>query len=476
MSNSKAKIICGVIFLAAAALRFLGLFNDLWLDEIWSLALSTTATSPLDIFTKIHQDNNHYLNTLFLYLLGDWGNWPGYRYLSWICGVASVGLAGLIGFRQNLVAGFLSLILTGFSYVLILYSSEARGYAPAIFFALLSYYLLESFIKSNNRKTAIIASICVVLGLASHLVFLIFYASATLWILYSQLSAGNKIKESLLNTAYFHAAPLLFCLFIYFTDLIYLQFGGGSPGSIVHAFAESITWTLGVSELEYWAVPTYLFGALALTYGIILLGRESRAEALFFSGIIALIPLTFATLGDEGYVYVRYFILGITFSLLLLSRLLARLYQSGPYGRIATLLIVSLYIVSNSFYTAQLIKNGRGGYSLALNFMVENSDTNKISIGGDHEFRIPASLQFFVKTDAPKREIHYIAKKLWPAEGVDWIIFHKESSEAPTTHKMKMRDASGNIYKLEKIFPSAPLSGMHWFIYRKIGKKAQTNL
>jgi len=476
MSNSRAKVICGVIFLVAATLRFLGLFNDLWLDEIWSLALSTTAKSPWDIFTKIHQDNNHYINTLFLYLLGDWGNWPGYRFLSWICGVATVGLAGLIGFRQSLATGFLSLILTGFSYILILYSSEARGYAPAIFFALLTYYLLGSFIENNNRKTALVASICMVFGLASHLVSLIFYTAVTLWILYSQLSTGIKPKEAIWSAAYFHTAPILFCVFIYFTDLRYLQFGGGSPGSIVHAFAESITWTLGVSEIENWAIPSYLLGAIALTYGIIVLWRESKAEALFYSGIIALIPLIFAALGDQGYVYVRYFILGIVFSLILLARLLARLYQSGHYGRLTTLLIVFLYIATNSFYTFQLIQNGRGNYSGALNFIAQNSLTDKVSIGGDHEFRIPATLQFFVKTEALKKEINYLPKKSWPSEGVDWIIFHKESTEAPTTHKMNMRDGAGNIYHLEKIFPSAPLSGLHWFIYKNVGKKSGTNL
>src|ERR1700676_2982755 len=65
---------CVLLVVVAAILRIRAAHNDLWLDEIWSLALAHSVSSPLAIFT-IHHDNNNYLNTLYLYLLADRGNW-----------------------------------------------------------------------------------------------------------------------------------------------------------------------------------------------------------------------------------------------------------------------------------------------------------------------------------------------------------------------------------------------------------------
>src|SRR5437762_2787603 len=93
---------CILILALATIIRTRAALNDLWLDEIWSLRLVGQISSPLDVFTKIHFDNNHYLNSLWLHLCGFRGNWPGYRIPSLLAGVGTVILAGLIGRRRNM--------------------------------------------------------------------------------------------------------------------------------------------------------------------------------------------------------------------------------------------------------------------------------------------------------------------------------------------------------------------------------------
>lgn len=61
----------GFLVFAAAGIRLWASLNDFWLDEIWSLTLAASLGSPLEILTKLKQDNNHHLNTFFLYLWGD---------------------------------------------------------------------------------------------------------------------------------------------------------------------------------------------------------------------------------------------------------------------------------------------------------------------------------------------------------------------------------------------------------------------
>ncbi len=91
----------GVILVGAAVLRVLASGGDLWLDEIWSLTLAASVEQPLDILTEIHHDNNHPLNTLCLYLLGERENWVVYRVPALVAGVATVAVAGLIAMRRG---------------------------------------------------------------------------------------------------------------------------------------------------------------------------------------------------------------------------------------------------------------------------------------------------------------------------------------------------------------------------------------
>src|SRR4029077_19307910 len=136
---------CIVVFVVATLLRVRGAMNDLWLDEIWSLDLVREIRSPIEVFTKIHHDNNHYLNSLFMYFTGQRGNWPGYRIPAVVAGCGTVILAWLIGLRRNKSAALFSMLIVAFSYVLVLYSSEARGYGSLIFFCFLCFLSLQSF-------------------------------------------------------------------------------------------------------------------------------------------------------------------------------------------------------------------------------------------------------------------------------------------------------------------------------------------
>src|ERR1700733_3219543 len=83
LRTSRQFLYCLLAFVAilvlAVGVRILGAFNDLWLDEIWSLDLVQQVSSPWGIFTRIHQDTNQYLNSLFIYFLGPHGNWHIYR-------------------------------------------------------------------------------------------------------------------------------------------------------------------------------------------------------------------------------------------------------------------------------------------------------------------------------------------------------------------------------------------------------------
>jgi hypothetical protein len=99
------------LWLAVAALTLLGLAlrlaaarGALWLDEAWSAAFAEEAATPAGVFFRINHDNNHFLNTLWLQLVGP-DAWPiAQRALSIACGTAAIPLAAAFAGRRGAAA------------------------------------------------------------------------------------------------------------------------------------------------------------------------------------------------------------------------------------------------------------------------------------------------------------------------------------------------------------------------------------
>ncbi len=234
-----------MVVAVAAAVRIRGACNELWLDEIWSWYLAGKISRPMEIFTKIHMDNNHYLNTLYLYLIGPRRSWLQYRMLSVVAGVGTVALAGLIGRRRNTASGLLAMLLTASSYVLILYASEARGYATAVFFSFLSFYLLDRYLETRRWPLALMFSLSAVLGFLSHMVFLGFYAAALVWSGYRLMKSRTGPKQIVIAACACHAVPILFFAALYLVSLRYVITGGGTASTLLGVYVDALAWALG---------------------------------------------------------------------------------------------------------------------------------------------------------------------------------------------------------------------------------------
>ena len=88
------------ILLVSAVLRFLGAQGDLWLDEIWTLNITSEMDHAYLIFWGPYLDNNHFLNTFYVYLVGTESSAAVLRGLAVVSGIASVAVGGLIGLRR----------------------------------------------------------------------------------------------------------------------------------------------------------------------------------------------------------------------------------------------------------------------------------------------------------------------------------------------------------------------------------------
>jgi hypothetical protein len=72
--------------------------GDLWLDEIWSLYLLRNAKHLWDVLS-IQHDNNHILNSAWLFWTGPHGSSFSCRLLSIVSGSAAAAAMGAINLR-----------------------------------------------------------------------------------------------------------------------------------------------------------------------------------------------------------------------------------------------------------------------------------------------------------------------------------------------------------------------------------------
>src|SRR6188768_1399252 len=94
----RGLLVCGafIVILGGVGLRIAAATTNLWHDEVWSLWLLHGVRSPTEILTAVHHDNNHPVNSLFLYVIGERGSWLVYRLLSIAAGGGAILLAGII--------------------------------------------------------------------------------------------------------------------------------------------------------------------------------------------------------------------------------------------------------------------------------------------------------------------------------------------------------------------------------------------
>jgi hypothetical protein len=169
-----ALLLLASLVVLAAIVRMIATRNDLWLDEIISLRIANAVKTPWQIFSVVHSDNNHYLNTLFLYYVKTQNYAPVYRYLSVLWGVLLVPAGYWLLVQRSRVEALILAGILASSYPLIHFSSEARGYSGALLGSMLACAALAQWMAREDGKgrsffLGLAYGMAMVLAILSHL-------------------------------------------------------------------------------------------------------------------------------------------------------------------------------------------------------------------------------------------------------------------------------------------------------------------
>ena len=447
------------------ALRLRAGLGDFWLDEIMSWGLARTAKSPWAIFQQ-RVDNNHLLNTLLMYCMGDQRWWPVYRIPAMLAGAGTIVVGGVIGRRWGRTEAVLAMLLLCLSYPLIHYGSEARGYSLAILFSVSAFLCMDHILERQRIMTAVLFWIACILGLLAHPLFVQVYLALLGWSAYRIARSSNDLKSRVMTVAQCHIVPLVAIAVLYASFLRGMTVVGGEITPVWEIVARSASLTLGVParSATAWTVIASMIAAAVLGWGLFLLWRLRDDRWVFFALAIVIAPAGIILVRRPDVLYERYFLLPLTFFVLLLAYVLARTMRAGRIGAIMSVIAIASLMISNGEHTGRLIREGRGHYLEALTFIRDHTSDPSISVTSDHDFRNRLLLEFYWRYASDGRSIQYVHSDQAQVQGAQWLIVHEFDPDAvPYSEWM---DHGGHRYELKASYGYAGLSGWQWFIYR----------
>lgn len=480
----------------AAVLRLVASVNDLWLDEIWSLHLAAGMKAPWDIFTArpLLQDNNHPLNTLLLWLMRSVEPEWLLRLPAVLAGVTMVALAAAWAqgvsrtARVGAEAGacppangsttaslpmvLMTAALLAGSHLLVHYGSEARGYSLAACAALAAATAIWRGEDERGWRWPALFWTAVILGSLAQPIFIVqAYAPLGLWSLGRLWCRYRKLSAVAAELARWHALPSL-ALALYFVGFLSrIEQAGGTARPWTPALANLLGLSLGLPlalDQERAALAARLaLGVIAGVAALVLLWRRGqRGTCVFYLLAIPGGAALQLLLTRPAFLYERYLLISGLFFALLLAHALATLAASGRRAAAIAWCVLALMLAGHAVSIVHLLRDGRGQYGAALRFIIAATpaDGRPILIASDHDYRNLKLIVHFRPRIPGGRRLRYVAQRDLGATGADWFLVHSPSDPKPRDQRFTI-DGAG--YTLRATFPTAPLSGFHWFIFHR---------
>lgn len=476
-----------LVAVAANLLRLAASLDEFWLDEIWSWGLVREQVQhPLDILLALHHDNNHLLTSWWIYTLGPDVDWRWYRLPSVLLGSATVLLARRAVRQDGRHAVRAVTLLTAPSYLLIHYTSEARGYAGMMFAVAACLVLLQRLLPPGRNDAPMPRAsgwrrggalglfwLSAMFGCLAHATFYYAFAALGLWACYRLLTSRTAWLSKIAELLALFVLPGLFALILWLVSYSQLQIGGGdieNPWLVGTATASLLLGGPGAGE-------GILLGALLLA---ILVGLEIGAlmrmgddRWVLWLAMLVVPAVLIALLGHEV-IYPRYFLATVLCLQLALGCLLGRALSRRGTWRVVAWVVLAGITLGNGLHLQKLYRDGRGHPAAAVRWMAERTAGEQILVGSDNAFRHGLVLGYYLRELPPDKKLLHFGSGPWPPGGPEWLLLHNQDLEWAPEPDLQVGD--GLRFRLEKVYPYAGLSGWQTAVYRNAAFESKTPL
>jgi len=479
VSGSRSRVGAGLLLLGlvvALLLRLSGLWTELWMDEILSIRLVEPLASPLGVFTEVRSDNNHYLNSLWLWAVGTGAPPWLMRLPPLVFGVLLVPVAYRVARPAGKQAAAITASLFAVSYPLVHYATEARGYGYLVLLTLLAYGLFRSWVSDGKRWAGVAYAVVSVAAFLAHLGFVTVFAAFLVWSAVEVAGARPGRWRPARRHALVQALPALAALLLYVVDVRHMNAAGGfARMSPAESLAGAVGLIVGVAP---GLLPALV--AAGAWVAVVLAARRAfvgdRAETVFMTTAILLALVSGAL---PGYGYPRYYLTALLFALLLLGRWISTALETGAWRSAA----IALFVLVGGINLSQVYRFaavGRGQYREAATYMAAETGFRPVTVAGSHDMGSILALEHYGAELPGRTEFVYYCHSLSTygcsrerpsrARGDAVPEYYLLSSledayEAPPSLEIPDMDR----YEFVHSFPKYGLSGIHWSLYRLTG-------
>jgi hypothetical protein len=345
----------------------------------------------------------------------------------------------------------------------------------AIFFALLAWYALQQFEEGRSRTWTVVFWSAVVLGFLAHVEFAICFAGLVAWALWRFVRSRSKWRQGVLDLFALFTVPIVLLLAFYFVAVRGMEVGGGPKYQVTPLLIKTASYMLGGPASGAAAGIAALL-AIASIYVVLVYLMFERDDRWIFYAVVIVAPIGLIAILIPVPLSVRYFMVSVAASLVLLSSGYAALLRRGVAGRGIGLTLLAVFVAGNAVNTINLLRFGRGQYLAALRFMEKNSDARGVVITSDHDFRNGMLVNYYKRYLERADYTQYVDKATLDEEnvrtkgasrGVEWLILHRfDLTEQPE----RLTDIYGNNYKLVSIYQYSDLSGWNWLLYHNLNR------
>jgi hypothetical protein len=458
--------VIGLVTGIAAVLRLVGTRGDLWLDEIWTLILLEPISWVGQIIWGINNDNNHFLNSIYLFAVGADASPMVQRGFSVVLGTMAVAAAGLASIRNGRAAALIAMMIFAVSYPMVHFGSEARGYAGLVLFSLVALVCLERELDRPDWTNRHGLGLAVGLGLLSHLTMAGPAAVLALWTFWVAWRRTGSLREAEAVTRTIFRPALAWALAIGAA----ITFGvlrsgftvGGvdpfDPAGFVDGYGRLIRLLLGVPE----QVPAWLCleGAVAtvMLAAFLRRGGANRQDALIVVSVIVLPAAMFAA-HLPNLQFPRYYLFAGTMFLIFLADVFGRAWGEGGIRRALAVLALLAIAAGNVVSLRTFYENGRGHYAAAVARMAA---LGPFVYGSDHDFRTPMLVNFYARRQGVVGQ--YVKFSDWCRTAPEWLVM--EDRKTQQREDLVVPECSLRFVR-QGLFPAWGLSGWPWALYQR---------
>jgi hypothetical protein len=466
--SHRTSLLLAAVVAIGLALRVWCAEGPLWLDEIWSIENLAPLTHFWQVFWGISHDNNHFLNSLWLYWAMPFSaDALILRAPSIAMGALTIATMARLGARHSPAAALAAGTMTALSYFFVNYSIEARGYAGSALALVVAFDALERSIDRPQSRARFVLGAALGIGALWHLAILPAIGLFALIGLCEERRTNGRWEPALAATIRTFVPTLLAIVpAIGFVVAGALNVGRFTIGGVrafdasqaLAAIADMARDTLGFPPGgPAWAIVAAGGAAilLALRFRLVLDGRR-----VAYAIVLIALPAAVFVLRPPNAHIPRYYLVCALFLILLAAEVFGELWRSGDWRRWAGLAGLAAILVGDAALLIRFQTSKQQAWPQALN---EIANSGRTSLASNADDRIGKFVSYYNRFHAP---LNLTARTTWCAQKPAWLI--AETSSAPEMPPLLDLQADGCRVKFEFVrrYESWGLSSVGWALYR----------